>query len=874
MKYRTSTEIRQLFLDYFVSKGHVIEPSSPLVPKDDPTLLWINSGVAALKKYFDGSVIPASRRITNAQKSLRANDIENVGVTARHHTFFEMLGNFSIGDYFRPEAIAYGWELLTSDEWFGFEPEKLYVTVYPTDTETYTIWKDVIGLPEDHIVLCEDNFWEIGEGPCGPCTEIFYDRGESFNFDTPAEELVVAGENDRYVEIWNIVFSQYNAKEGLDRSEYDELPAKNIDTGMGLERMVSIIQDGKTNFETDLFLPIIHKIESLANVKYDEATTEQQTAYKLIADHLRAVAFGIADGALPSNEGRGYVIRRLLRRASRYAKKLGIHTAFLYELVPVIVEIMQGYYGYLIEKQELIQRIIKIEEQKFLATLADGEKKLEDFLAATVGTELAGEDAFMLYDTYGFPIELTREIVAETGYTVDETAFAEQMNAQKERARAARNVTESMHTQNELLQEFKTSSTFLGYEELVATMKPILIAQGDTAVTELVAGDEAMIIFDQTPFYAESGGQVADKGTITNEHGQLIVQNVKKAPNGQNLHYVTVTSGNITLDDIFTGTVDVVARKATERNHTATHLLQHVLRKELGTHIEQSGSYVDSERLRFDFTHFEALSQTQIDSIERQINELIWAALPLTTNVMAIDEAKKLGAMALFGEKYGDVVRVVQVGNSIELCGGTHIKNSAEIGIFKIISESGIGSGVRRIEAMTSKHVYEYLTQEEAIVATTQTLLKKKQKQDILPSIELLMKENKQLGVELKQVHKLAATSTVVTAMEQPELIKANAFAIAEFTGATMKELKEYTDILKERYPEYLAVFYSVESDKTNIVVATSKSQLSVLKSNDIVKKINEKMQSRGGGKPELAQTMLNQSISRTDLVALLSDIL
>jgi len=872
MKYRTSTEIRQLFLEFFVTKGHVIEPSSPLVPKDDPTLLWINSGVAALKKYFDGSVTPKSRRITNAQKSLRANDIENVGVTARHHTFFEMLGNFSIGDYFRAEAISYAWEFLTSEEWVGFDPTKLYVTVYPTDKESYNYWKETIGLPEDHIVLCEDNFWEIGEGPCGPCTEIFYDRGELYNYDTPKEELVVAGENDRYIEIWNVVFSQYNAQAGQSREEYEELPAKNIDTGMGLERMVSIIQDGKTNFETDLFLPIIATIENEANIKYATATPEQQTAFKLIADHTRAIVFATADGALPSNEGRGYVIRRLLRRASRFAKKLGVNDVFLYKLVPVVIEIMKGYYGYLVEKQTIIEQVIKVEEQKFLITLAEGEKKLAELLTEANNKVLAGEYAFMLYDTYGFPIELTIEMAAELGFSVDEDGFATYMKEQKERARAARHTTESMNSQNELLQAFTKPSEFVGYAFLESEVAPILIAQGDQEVTELIAGDTATIILDRTPFYAESGGQVSDKGYLINENAKITIHDVKKAPNGQHLHFVTVDSGFINYKSKFIAYVDNAERKATERNHTATHLLQYALRKTLGSHIEQAGSSVDSERLRFDFSHFEAINQETLDKIEVEVNQMIWQSVDVSTTIMPIEQAKSLGAMALFGEKYGDEVRVVQAGKSIELCGGTHVKNTSAIGAFKILSESGIGSGVRRIEAITSKAVYDYLQTDIAIIDSLQNILKKKQKADLVVAVENLLEDNKALTHTIQQNNKKMAGSIIDKAISAPVQINNNTIIFAQFDGVSIQELKQNVDLIKERLTDYIAVLTSNENGKTNIVVAVSKTQTDNMKSNEVIKQFNNILQSRGGGKPEIAQATVEKIVSSETLQKILQE--
>jgi alanyl-tRNA synthetase len=872
MKYRTSTEFRQLFLDFFVTKGHVIEPSSPLVPKDDPTLLWINSGVAALKHYFDGSVTPPSRRIVNSQKALRANDIENVGVTARHHTFFEMLGNFSIGDYFRPEAISYAWEFLTSEEWVGFDPQRLYVTVYPTDTASFAYWRDVIGLPEDHIVLCEDNFWEIGEGPCGPCTEIFYDRGVEFNGDTAPEELVVAGENDRYIEIWNVVFSQFDARAGQTREEYAELPTKNIDTGMGLERMVAILQGGKTNFDTDLFLPIIAAIEQKSGVRYENASAEQEVAFKLIADHIRAITFAIADGALPSNEGRGYVIRRLLRRAVRFGKKLGLQQPFLATLVPIVSEIMKGYYSYLTEKQALIEQIVASEEQKFLETLADGEKKLAEFMANAENNVLSGSSAFMLYDTYGFPLELTQEIAAEAAYEVDVASFNEHMSAQKTRARVARVNEASMQQQNELLQSFTTPSEFVGYTVLETEVKPILIAQGDVEVETLITGQSGALILDKTPFYAESGGQVSDGGRLFSSSATLRLDGVKKAPNGQHLHLVYVEEGTLTLGTTLTAVVDTLKRRAIARNHTATHLLQSVLRGVLGAHIEQAGSLVDAARMRFDFTHFEALSQAQLATIEAQVNARIWQAIDVNTEIMPLSEAKALGAMALFGEKYGTTVRVVQAGTSIELCGGTHVLNTEGIGLFKIVSESGIGSGVRRIEAVTGAGAYEYLQADERLIADVQQKLKKKQRGDIVTGLDQLLQANKALEAHASEIQRTFAEATLKEAAHTPVSVGPYNMMIAEFTDLSNNELKKNVDIIKEQFSDYIVVLIGLMADSTNIVIAVSPSQTEMIQSNTLVRAVNDAFNGRGGGKPEIAQTTIKKQLTKAEIINFLQN--
>lgn len=860
MKYRTSSEMRQLFLNFFAEKGHKIEPSSSLIPNNDPSLLWINSGVAALKKYFDGSEVPPARRIVNAQKSLRANDIENVGVTARHHTLFEMLGNFSIGDYFREEAMAFAWEFLTDEKWIGFAKEKLYVTVYPGDDETYKIWHEKLGLSPEHIVFCEDNFWEIGEGPCGPCTEIFYDRGAQFDGNTDKSELYVGGENDRYIEIWNIVFSQYNAISGVARDEYEELPAKNIDTGMGLERMVCILQDGQTNFETDLFLPIIHKIEELSKTNYFENKEEIKTIFKLIADHLRALVFAVADGALPSNEGRGYVIRRLLRRASLFAQRIGLKKPFMFQLVDTTIQTMQPYYDYLLEKQDLIVKIVLAEEEKFLTTLTDGAQKLAEIIEKTKEKTISGHDAFMLYDTYGFPLELTIEICAERGYEVNVEEFDTAMQKQKERARSARQNISSMHEQHEVLQNFMTPSAFIGYEQTMGIeIQPIYILKDDVSVLQLEEGEEGMVFFNQTPFYAESGGQVADVGIISSNTAIARVLNVKKAPHGQHMHQVKVMNGQIKINQPYEATVDQSLRKLTERNHTATHLLQLVLRKVLGTHIEQAGSSVDAQRLRFDFTHFEAISPIQLKDIMLQVNEYIYQGLSVHTKEMPIEDAKKLGAMALFGEKYGDIVRVVQAGESIEFCGGTHVSNTAEIGLFKIISESGIGSGVRRIEACTSKKAFELFMNIEMIAEQAKEVFKKKKIEELPQAAQQQLEQMQMLERKVSNFQEVALKAEILEQLEKQKTMNEKQFLIFSLSQANIQELKIAVDILKSLTTTYNALFYSYNEKQTNIVVATNQNDISAKK---IIQSFNVEFGTKGGGSDKLAQATAKQQIS------------
>ena len=849
MKYMTGSEIRSMYLNFFKSKGHMIEPGAPLVPINDPSLLWINSGVAALKKYFDGREIPNNPRITNAQKSIRTNDIENVGKTARHHTFFEMLGNFSIGDYFREEAVTWGWELLTSKEWFGFDKELLYVTVYPTDQETYDLWIN-LGVSPDHIVKLEYNFWEIGEGPCGPNTEIFYDRGTKYDPENIGIRLLEEDiENDRYIEIWNIVFSQYNSKEGLDRSEYPMLPNKNIDTGMGLERMACVIQGVETNFDTDLFMPIIRATEEMSGVKY---TQETATAFKVIADHVRTVTFAVADGALLSNEGRGYVLRRLLRRAVRYGKKLGIDRAFMYELVPVVADIMKDYYPYVCDKIELVQKVIKSEEDRFRQTLADGEKILTDLIAKCEDKTISGKDAFMLYDTYGFPYELTLEYAEEAGFTVDKEGFDAQMEAQRERARNAREDVESMHSQNAALMSFKTPSKFVGYHQLSTTSNVILLLQNGEVVDSLTGAGQ--VILDTTPFYAESGGQVADTGMMTTSAANVMVTDVIKAPNGQHLHSVQV-DGTLSLNDEVVCQVQVENRLDLTKNHTATHLLHQALKDVIGAHANQAGSLVSADRLRFDFTNMQGLTSEELQRIEAIVNEKIWASIPVEVFEKSIEEAKQMGAMALFSEKYGETVRVVKAGDySIELCGGCHVSNTSEIGLFKIISESGIGAGTRRIEAVTGKGAYQYMNSFiERFAAVSETLKTK-------PA--LLEERVEGILDELKEAHRENdSLKSKLSHLKMKEIVN-NTREVAGITVLTanlvdvdMNHLRQMVDEFKQQLSSAVIVLASAVDGKVAISCGVTPDYVKQgVHAGKIVKEVATICGGGGGGRPDMAQ--------------------
>ncbi len=700
MKKLKGYEIRQLWLDFFSSKGHEVIPSASLVPNNDPTLLWINAGVAPLKKYFDGREKPNNPRMCNAQKSIRTNDIDNVGRTSRHHTFFEMLGNFSIGDYFRDEVIDWASELLFSDKWFGFDREKIYITYYPEDTITKAKWMEN-GVSDEHLIPLEGNFWEIGEGPCGPDTEIFYDRGEKYDPEKMGIKLLKEDlDNERYIEIWNIVFSQFNSVSGLDRNHYPELPSKNIDTGSGLERLACIFQETETNYETDLFLPLIQFVENYTSKKYDS----NKMAFRVIADHIRSVTFAVADGAMLSNEGRGYVLRRILRRAVRYGRKLGINEAFLYKMVSVVVDIMQAYYPYLKEKQAIIEKIIKTEEENFLKTLETGEKKLTEIIKQSNNKIISGKDAFLLYDTFGFPIELTEEISGEAGFVVDLDGFKTELEAQKNRARAARVDEQSMNNQNEAYLNFRLKSEFT-YDELSLESEIIGIFSEGKLVDS--ASGKLVVVCRKTPFYAEMGGQIGDVGILVIDNQELSVVNTFKLPNGQHAHIVEAKDVVLANGAKVKLSVDPFLRKLICSNHSATHLLNAALREVLGSHVSQQGSLVTSERLRFDFNHYNSLSNEEIIKIESLVNQAINKGYNVEINEMPLDEAKKMGAVAAFGEKYGKIVRVVNMVYSSELCGGTHVTNTSDIKKMAILSVESKGSGIFRIEAVTNESVLD-----------------------------------------------------------------------------------------------------------------------------------------------------------------------
>ena len=846
MRKMTSSEIRQMWLDFFKSKGHHVEQGASLIPKNDPTLLWINAGVAALKKYFDGSEVPPSRRITNAQKCIRTNDIENVGHTARHHTFFEMLGNFSIGDYFRNEVIPWAVELLTSDKWFGFPKEKLYITYFPDDLETKKRWLEG-GISEDHLIPQPGNFWEIGEGPCGPDTEIFFDRGEKYDPQGIGIKLLKEDmENDRYVEIWNIVFSQFNSEPGKKREEYKELPSKNIDTGAGLERFACIIQGTDSNFETDLFWPVIEMTQKLTGKKYED----NKLAFRVIADHIRSITFALSDGEMFSNEGRGYVLRRLLRRAERFGRILGMNEPFLYRFVDLVADIMHSYYPYLNDKKEFVARIVKAEEQKFIKTLYNGESML---LKSIEGKDiLPAKEMFLLYDTFGFPKELTIEICEEHSVKVDLEGFNKLMEEQKQRARSARGDLQSMNKQSKDLMEFHDKSSF-NYAKTQLNSKIIGLFKDGVKVDSL--SDEGDVILEETCFYAESGGQIADTGTIENSEVACKVSDVSKAPNGQYLHHVKVLFGELKVGVELEAKIDVIRRQKIMRNHSSVHLLQRALTDVLGDSIAQHGSYVSDEYSHFDFNYFQKMTPEQINEVEKKVNEWIAEAIPSNTLVLPIEEAKKLGARALFDDKYGDMVRVVCFGEvSKEFCGGTHVSNTQEIGIFVIESEESVSAGVRRIQARTSWGAYELMKQKENVLNITRDKLGASSYREAPTRLNSLLNEKDQLKKANEQLNaKIASlnSKSIKSELEDKGGLKILGKYLA---GNSRNDLLALIDNLKQGSDNYLLALIGGEKDNLPIVVVSSNAAVAKgYRAGDIMRVIAQQLGGSGGGRPEIA---------------------
>nr|WP_294583162.1 alanine--tRNA ligase [uncultured Anaerotignum sp.] len=855
MKYLGVNEIREEFLKFFESKDHLRLPSFPLVPRNDNSLLLINSGMAPMKAYFTGQEIPPSKRVTTCQKCIRTGDIDNVGKTARHGTFFEMLGDFSFGDYFKNEIVPWSWEFVTKV--LEIPEDRLYVTIYEEDDETGKIWHDVVGLPWDRIVKLgkEDNFWEHGTGPCGPCTEIYYDRGPEYGCDSPT--CGVGCDCDRYMEFWNLVLTQFNAEED---GTYTELAMKNVDTGMGLERMATIMQGVDSIFDVDTVKSIRDAVCAKANVEYGK-DHKTDVSVRVITDHIRSVTMMTADGVLPSNEGRGYVLRRLLRRAARHGKLLGIEGEFLAELSKSVIACSGEAYPELVEKQDYIFKILSIEENSFYKTIDKGMEILKadmEEMKAAGEKVMSGEKSFRLYDTYGFPVDLTKEILAEEGMEIDEDAFTAEMKAQKERARSARAKSNYMGAAetvyNELPVELETA--FAGYDVYdVANAKIVALVANEAVAETAQAGDTVAVFLDRTPFYAESGGQVGDQGVIKTETGVVKVSNCVKVVGGKIAHMGEVTEGLVQVGEMACASIDVELRMASSRNHSATHLLHKALRTVLGTHVEQAGSYVSAERLRFDFTHFAAMTADEIKEVERLVNDAIFASYDVHTDEMSIDEARNRGAMALFGEKYGEVVRVVDMGGySIELCGGAHLKNTAQVGSFKILSENGVAAGVRRIEAVTGKEALKhYQAQEDEIKEICR--LVKSTPDKLLGRLEQLLAEQKETAKELEKLKAKMAGGAADEMLNSKVEIGGVAVLAAEVKDMDGNALRTMGDQLKQKLGSGVVVLASGKDGKVNLMaMATDDVVKKGVHAGNIIKAAAAVCGGGGGGRPNMAQ--------------------
>ena len=843
MKYMTGNEIRKAYLDFFESKKHLKLHSFSLVPENDPSLLLIGAGMAPLKPYFTGKLVPPSYRVTTSQKCIRTGDIDNVGRTARHHTFFEMLGNFSFGDYFKKEAITWAWEFLT--EVLELDTNKLYVTVYPEDEEAYDIWHNIVGLADERIFKLEDNFWEIGEGPCGPDSEIFYDLGPERGCGKPT--CNVGCDCDRYLEIWNLVFTQFNkTKDG----SYEPLEKKNIDTGAGLERLASVIQQKESNFETDLLFPIMQRVIDVCRGDYNNK--EQKIAVKVIGDHIRAVTMMIGDGILPSNEGRGYVLRRILRRAVRFGRVLGIEEAFLADLVDIVIDMYKEAYPELAERKELIKTVIATEEAQFSATLAQGLELLNAMIEDADGAGvLAGEKVFKLYDTFGFPVELTEEIVQEHGMTIDHDGFDKAMKAQQERARAARaKVSAKVATPDTT----GLDQSALVKDENAVNARVVLIGIDGAAVERAEKDTAITIILDKTPFHAEGGGQIGDTGYITGPSGKAEVTDTKSLANGLTYMIAIVTEGSLAKGDEVGITVDKVRNLDIARNHTATHLLQAALRKVLGTHVNQAGSLVTPERLRFDFTHFSPMTNEELAEVEKEVNRQIMKNVDLEIEEMPVDDAIKKGAMALFGEKYGDIVRVVNVpGFSCELCGGSHVPNTSVIGSFRIVGESGTGTGIRRIEAVTGKAAHERAVADAVLLQEAATLLKSKE-EDIPAKIEQLLTALKEAEREVAQLSHKLATSSLDDILAAKEEIHGVSVTAASVTVDSAEGLRDMADMVLDKVGG-IVLLGAVQGDKVSFVCKVDKELTKQgYHAGKIVKVAAVAAGGGGGGRPDMAQ--------------------
>ena len=880
MQWTGLNELREKYLSFFESKGHLRLDSFPLVPKNDPSLLLINSGMAPMKKWFLAQEEPPRHRVTTCQKCIRTPDIERVGITARHGTFFEMLGNFSFQDYFKEEVIPWAWEFLTSDEWMAIPKDRLHISVYEEDDEAYDIWTKKVGIAPDHMVRLgkEDNFWEHGSGPCGPCSEIYFDRGPEYGCGKPT--CGVGCDCDRYMEIWNLVFSQFDAD---GKGHYERLARPNIDTGMGLERLACVMQGVGNLFEVDTVQSVLHHVERIANKTYGE-DDKTDISIRVITDHIRSCTFMVSDGILPSNEGRGYVLRRLLRRAARHGRMLGITRPFLVELVETVIQSSETAYPELREHDAYIKKVIGTEEANFARTIDAGMNILNNMIDGLEKAHehlLKGLDVFKLNDTFGFPLDLTKEIAAEQGIEIDEEGFHAEMTKQKERARAERLKKNISGWSEDLFGALDAEPTvFTGYETLNDTGVVVALSDEET-LTDAIATDEeakdgVLVVLDKTPFYAEMGGQAADHGVLNSADCSLRVLDVKKTPKGYYVHTCVLESGIVKVGDHLTAQVDKEYRMAIARNHTATHLLQAALREVLGDHVHQAGSYQDAEITHFDFTHFSAVTPEELARVQKIVNDKIYESMNVTVREMPIEEAKKLGAMALFGEKYGKVVRVVDIeGWSTEFCGGTHVKNTAQIGGFKIVSEASVAAGIRRIEAVTGRNLLIRANLQEAMLHTVANTLKANNVTALPVRAEAVMAENKALAKELEEIKAQVAASKVTSLFDNAEEIGGVKIASAYFTGTTGDTLRGMCDTIRDKAVKpAVAVLVGKAEDKITMAVTVSKqAQEKGLKAGALVKEIAAIAGGKGGGKPDFAMAGLKDETKIDEALAAVSAI-
>ena len=877
-KYYGLNELREMFLHFFETKGHLRLPSFSLIPQSDASLLLINSGMAPMKPYFTGEQEPPRHRGTTCQKCIRTGDIENIGHTARHGTYFEMLGNFSFGDYFKKEAIRWAWEFLTSPEWVGLDPNRLYPSVFagnettPVDEEAFRIWHEDIGIPEDRIFKFgkEDNFWEHGSGPCGPCSEIYYDRGEKYGCGKPG--CTVGCDCDRYIEIWNNVFSQFD-NDG--HGNYTELKQKNIDTGMGLERLACVCQNVDSLFDVDTVMNITHKVSELTGAHYGE-TEKRDVSLRVITDHIRSATFMICDGILPSNEGRGYVLRRLLRRAARHGKLLGVNDPFLYQVVDTVIHENEGQYPDLREKQTYITKVIRTEEENFGRTIDGGMKIFSDLLAEhkqKLEKIFSGADAFRLYDTFGFPIDLTMEMAADEGLSVDENAFQKLMKEQKERAREARKALGDLGWAGVEFGKDVPATEFVGYDHSECDAKIVAIVADEELRDEVAAGAEAVVVLDQSPFYAEMGGQVADHGTITADGVVFTVADVQKNKGGKFMHYGRLAQGVLHVGDTVHAAIDMERRKAIQRAHSTTHLLDAALKKVLGDHVHQAGSLVEPDRLRFDFTHFEAISPEELRQVEELVNDAVLEGYPVVTEILPIEEAKKKGAVAMFGEKYGDIVRVVEMGDfSMEFCGGTHLDNTAKAGPFRIKSESSVASGVRRIEATCGKLSLKAMESSQGVLSRAAQFLKTAPS-GLLERMEQQANEMKQLRQALEKFKAEASLGEARQFLASAKTVKDLHVLATTRNGVDTAELRTMGDFLRDKDPKAVAVIASINGEKITFLAVCGKEAVARgIKAGDLVRHVSAICGGKGGGKPDSAMGGGSDPLKVDDALASVDD--